>query len=40
MPAQVLLKIDRHKYGRLLARTTPVVVQSEEENERLLNEIE
>jgi HTH-type transcriptional regulator / antitoxin HigA len=32
--------IDRRKYGRLLARATPVVVQTEEENERLLAEIE
>ncbi len=33
-------KIDRHKYGRLLARTAPTVVQTEEENERLLAETE
>lgn len=38
--APAMPKIDRHKYGRLLARTTPMVVQSEEENERLLAEID
>jgi HTH-type transcriptional regulator/antitoxin HigA len=38
--AQAPPKIDRIKYGRLLARTTSTVVQAEEENERLLNEIE
>jgi HTH-type transcriptional regulator/antitoxin HigA len=32
--------IDPRKYGRLLARATPVVVQTEKENERLLAEIE
>jgi HTH-type transcriptional regulator/antitoxin HigA len=40
MSAPAILKIDRIKYGRLLARTTPAVVQTEEENERLLTEIE
>jgi len=40
MSARALPKIDRNKYGRLLARTTPIVVQTEEDNERLLTEIE
>jgi HTH-type transcriptional regulator/antitoxin HigA len=40
MSAPAVLKIDRIKYGRLLARATPTVVQTEEENERLLTEIE
>jgi HTH-type transcriptional regulator / antitoxin HigA len=40
MSASAIPKIDRVRYGRLLARTTPVVVQTEEENERLLAEIE
>ena len=40
MQASAISKIDRIKYGRLLARTTPTVVQTEEENERLLSEIE
>jgi HTH-type transcriptional regulator/antitoxin HigA len=40
MSASAIPKIDRVRYGRLLARTTPVVVQTEKENERLLAEIE
>jgi HTH-type transcriptional regulator/antitoxin HigA len=40
MSARPMPKIDPHKYGRLLARTLPSVVQTEEENERLLAEIE
>ena len=40
MPARALPEIDRNKYGRLLARAAPIVVQTEEENERLLAEIE
>jgi HTH-type transcriptional regulator/antitoxin HigA len=34
-----VIPIDRRKYGRLLARTLPVVVETEEENERLLEEV-
>ena len=40
MAASPIPKIDRVRYARLLARTTPVVVQTEDENERLLAEIE
>ncbi len=40
MSARSFPGIDRKKYGRLLARTTPIVVQTDEENERLLTEIE
>jgi HTH-type transcriptional regulator/antitoxin HigA len=40
MSAPAIPKIDRNKYGRLLARTVPTVVQTEKENERLLAEIE
>lgn len=32
--------VDEKKYGRLLARTLPAVVETEEENERLLAEVE
>lgn len=38
--ARGIPKIDRIKYGRVLARAAPTVVQTEEENERLLTEIE
>jgi HTH-type transcriptional regulator/antitoxin HigA len=33
-------EIDRHKYGKLLARTLPVVIETEEENEHFLIEVE
>lgn len=33
-------EVDRHKYGKLLARTLPSVIETEEENERLLTEVE
>lgn len=33
-------EIDRHKYAKLLARTLPAVVETEEENEHFLEEIE
>lgn len=33
-------EIDRHKYGKLLARTLPAVIETEEENERCLSEVE
>lgn len=36
-PANV---VDTKKYGRLLARTHPSVIETEEENERILSEIE
>lgn len=32
-------KVDRRKYGRLLARALPVVIETEEENERMLAEV-
>ena len=32
--------IDRRKYGRLLARTLPAVIETEAENEHFLTEIE
>ncbi len=32
--------IDRKKYGRLLAKTAPVLIETEEENERALTAIE
>ncbi len=32
-------KVDRRKYGRLLVRALPVVIESEEENERMLAEV-
>ena len=31
--------VDRKKYGRLLARALPVVIETEEENERMLAEV-
>ncbi len=33
-------EIDRQKYGKLLARALPSVIETEEENERLLAEVE
>jgi HTH-type transcriptional regulator / antitoxin HigA len=33
-------EIDRQKYGKLLARTMPVVIETEEENEHFLGEVE
>lgn len=36
-PAKV---VDTKKYGRLLARTHPSVIETEEENERILSEVE
>jgi HTH-type transcriptional regulator/antitoxin HigA len=35
-PAKV---VDTKKYGRLLARTHPSVIETEEENERILSEV-
>ena len=32
--------IDRRKYARLLARTLPAVIETEEQNERMLREVE
>ena len=32
--------IDRRKYGRLLAKTLPAVIETEEQNERMLREVE
>ena len=32
--------VDEKKYGRLLARALPAVIEAEEENERLLAEVE
>ena len=32
--------VDPKKYGRLLARTHPAVIETEEENERILAEVE
>ena len=32
--------IDRRKYARLLARTLPTVIENEEQNERMLREVE
>ena len=34
------IQIDNAKYRRLLSRVLPVVIQTEEENERMLKEIE
>lgn len=33
-------EIDRQKYAKLLARTLPAVIETEEENERFLEEVE
>ena len=33
-------EIDRKKYAKLLARTLPAVIETEEENERFLEEVE
>jgi HTH-type transcriptional regulator/antitoxin HigA len=33
-------EIDRRKYGKLLARIMPVVIETEEENEHFLSEVE
>lgn len=33
-------RVDRKKYGRLLARTTPMVIETEEDNERMLAEVD
>jgi HTH-type transcriptional regulator / antitoxin HigA len=35
-----LLEIDPKRYGRLLARKLPAVIRTEEENERLITELE
>jgi len=32
--------IDRRKYARLLAKTVPAVIETEEQNERMLREVE
>lgn len=32
--------IDRRKYGKLLAKTLPAVIETEEQNERMLEEVE
>ena len=32
--------IDRRKYARLLAKTLPAVIETEEQNERMLREVE
>lgn len=34
------VKLDPKKYGRLLARARPVAIKTEEENERMLAEVE
>src|SRR5947207_8315610 len=35
-----LLEVDSKRYGRLLARKLPAVIRTEEENERLIAELE
>jgi hypothetical protein len=35
-----MLEIDPKRYGRLLARKLPAVIRTEEENERLIGELE
>jgi len=40
MTAAANVEIDPRRYGRLLVRVLPAVVKTEEENERLLAEIE
>jgi HTH-type transcriptional regulator/antitoxin HigA len=40
MTAAANIEIDRRQYGRLLARVLPAIVKTEEENGRLLAEIE
>ena len=35
-----VLEIDPKRYGRLLARKQPAVIRTEEENERLIGELE
>lgn len=39
MTVAVSQNIDRKKYGRLLARAQPMVIETEEENERMLAEV-
>src|SRR5919197_2446440 len=40
MTATANTKIDEKKYGRLLTRALPSVIETEEENERMLAEVE
>jgi len=40
MTATASVQIDLKKYARLLAKTLPAVIETEEENERLLREVE
>ncbi len=40
MPAVVKVEINPKKYGRLLARTLPSIIQNDEDHERMLSEIE
>lgn len=40
MTVAISQRVDRRKYGRLLARVAPVVIETEEENERLLAEVD
>lgn len=40
MPAVVKVEINPKKYGRLLVRTLPSIIQNDEDHERMLSEIE
>lgn len=40
MTATAKVRIDPKKYGRLLSRTLPMVIETEEENERMLAAVE
>ena len=40
MKNSVLVEVDPKRYGRLLARKLPAVIRTEEENERLIAELE
>lgn len=40
MTATVNAQVDEKKYGRLLARALPSVIETEDENERMLAEVE
>jgi HTH-type transcriptional regulator/antitoxin HigA len=40
MTATAKVRIDPKKYGRLLSRTLPMVIETEEENERMLAALE
>ena len=40
MTATAKVRVDPKKYGRLLSRTLPMVIETEEENERMLAAVE